>query len=424
LALGASSNLRRNLAGFPLYFERASGCYFFDVEGNRYLDYTLGFGPNILGSTHPAINRAIREQIDKAYTFGASHPLEVEAAELIAACVPGVDHVILSNTGSEAVQAALRLARAATQRDKVLVFEGHYHGWLHNMRIRRHPQPAYLGQPISLFKDQPASEISEMLIAEWNDADALEEIFKCHGANLAAAICEPIPTSGSCMPAKSFLEHVIALCARYGAYSVFDEVVTGFRIALGGARERFGVEPTLSVYGKAIGGGLPVSAVVGKRAAFEPLWDGRTSHAGTYNGNPLGLAALKATLSELRRSGVYAAMESHGREIRAHFEGEARRLGIELVTSGVGASFCVLMGLSAPPRNEREARGAHLNQYNWFKSEMLRRGVYVGPEGRWFVGAVHGGAELAAVKLAITESLQIIIDPRYEAPAPIAPRRL
>jgi glutamate-1-semialdehyde 2,1-aminomutase len=239
LALGASSNLRRNLTGFPLYFERAAGVYFYDVEGNRYLDYTLGFGPNILGSAHPAINAAVREQLERAYTFGASHPLEYEAAELIAACVPGVEHVMLSNTGSEAVQAALRLARATTGRDKILAFDGHYHGWLNNVRIRRHPRPSYAGEPIALFKDQPASEISEMLVIEWNDVTALEEMFALHGAKLAAVICEPVPTSGSCMPQPGFLQRVVELCSRYGAFSIFDEVVTGFRIALGGARRRW-----------------------------------------------------------------------------------------------------------------------------------------------------------------------------------------
>jgi glutamate-1-semialdehyde 2,1-aminomutase len=424
LALGASSNLRRNLTGFPLYFERAEGVYFQDVEGNRYLDYTLGFGPNILGSAHPAINAAIREQLDRAYTFGASHALEFEAAELIAACVPGVEHVILSNTGSEAVQAALRLARASTGRDKVLVFDGHYHGWLNNVRIRRHPRPSYAGEPISLFRDQPASEISEMLVVEWNDAAALEEIFTLYGPKLAAVICEPVPTSGSCMPQPGFLQRIVELCAHHGAFSIFDEVVTGFRIALGGARERFRIEPTLSVYGKAIGGGLPVAAVAGRRAAFDALWDGRTSHAGTYNGNPIGLAATKATLLELMKPGVYAQMESHGDAIRAHIAEQARRIGIQLVTSGTGPSFCVCMGLQQPPRNDREARQANFDQYNWFKSEMLRRRVYLGPEGRWFVSAVHGDAELALVRNAIAESLAVIGDSRYEAPAPLAARRL
>lgn len=424
LALGVSSSLRRNIAGFPLYFDRAAGPYFYDVEGNKLLDYTLGFGPLILGSGHPAITEAVAGQLARGYTFGASHPLEYEVAELITQVVPGVEQVVLSNTGSEAVQVALRLARAATGRGKVVVFDGHYHGWLNNVRIRRHPTPSYLGEPVAVFADQPPGEYDAMIVARWNDEAELRQIFDTYGPQIAAVLCEPIPTSGGCLPQAGFLELVVALCAEHEAFSVFDEVVTGFRLALGGARAYFGIEPTLSVYGKAIGGGLALSAVGGRRSAFAVLWDGVTSHAGTYNGNPISLAAASATIRELTRPGVYDAIHAHGNHVRAHIEAAANAASWPAVTSGTGAFFSVLPGLDTAPSNEEEVRRADFARYDWFKAEMLRRGVYLGPEGRWMVSAAHTDTELAIVTAAISDAIGVVSDPTRQAPPALPSRRL
>ncbi|MDA0745999.1 MAG: aspartate aminotransferase family protein [bacterium] len=408
LAMGVSSGMRRTVTSPPLFFERADGPYYYDVDGNELLDYTLAWGPLILGSNHQALNAAVVEAVGKSYTLGAQHPGEVTLARLLTEVLPGVEQVIFSNTGSEAVQAALRLARAKTGRSKVVKFEGHYHGWFNNILVSYHDTEEALGpvnasHTVPACGGQPATEYAETISLPWNRADLLEEVFAQVGDEIAAVITEPIlANSGSILPAEGFLETLIELCRRHGAVSIFDEVITGFRVALGGAREYFDLEPDLSVYAKALAGGFTLSAVAGKREMFDPLRQGKTIHAGTYNGSSVNLAAGLATVEILRKDPeAYAQMHAHGYAIRKTVEAQAKARNLVLCTSGTGTVFSVHFGRTEPPVHYRDTWTTDMEAYTRFRTGMLEEGVQLLPDGRWYVGLTHTDRELAFTQAAI-----------------------
>jgi glutamate-1-semialdehyde 2,1-aminomutase len=408
LALGVSSGFRSGIRPIQ-YFDHGDGPYLFDVDGNEFVDYTLAWGPLILGSNHRGINEAVTRQLSRNYTVGAQHDLEIELATKMVQSVPGVEMVIFSNTGSEAVQAAFRLARARTGRDKILKFEGHYHGWMNNALVSYHPSPDALGTLTPGCGGQPASEYSDVIVLPWNDIDALRRAFSDYPGQIACVITEALlVNSGSCMPHDGYLDQLVALCTENGAVSIFDEVITGFRIALGGAREYFGVEPDLSVYAKALAGGFSLAAVGGRRDSFEALLDGRTGHFGTYNGSAPNLAAALATLDALSESGTYDRMNAHGYAIREHIEVEGRRLKLPLVTTGAGTAFSVHFGLQELPRNYADTLNANSARSAEFRDGMLHQGILCLPEGRWYVGATHTDTELAKVNAAITHVMQTL----------------
>jgi glutamate-1-semialdehyde 2,1-aminomutase len=409
LATGVSSSIRRNVTPVPLYFERADGPYFFDADGHRLLDYTLAWGPLIVGSNHPVLNARVVEQLGRAYTFGAQHEGEILLAEQLTQIVPGVEQVIFASSGTEVVQSALRLARAHTGRDLIVKFEGHYHGWMNNVLVSYRPKATDPIATLPACAGQPACEYGATLVLPWNDLDALARAFAEHPGQIAAVLTEPmLANSGSCMPRDGYLQGLVDLCREHGAVSIFDEVITGFRVALGGAREFFGVLPDLSIYGKAIAAGFTLSAVGGRRALFDVLRAGRTVHAGTYNGHPVNIAAALATLEVLGQPGTFERMHAHGRAIRAALEASAARHGRRLVTTGVGTVFSVQFGLDEPPRDYRDTLRADTAAGNRFRAEMLARGVQLLPEGRWYVGAAHGEAELKLVLPAIEESMKAL----------------
>jgi glutamate-1-semialdehyde 2,1-aminomutase len=406
LAMGVSSGLRRDVTPVPLFYERADGPYFYDVDGRRLLDYTLGWGPLIVGSNHPIVNAAVVAQLGRGYTFGAQHEGEAELAERIVALVPGVEQVVFSNTGSEAVQVAIRLARALTGRPKIVKFEGHYHGWANNVLVSYRPKALEPCAPVAGCGGQPPAEFADTLVLPWNDLDAVASTFDREGGEIACVLTEPmLANGGSCMPVKGFLGGLVDLCRRHGVVSIFDEVITGFRLACGGAREYFGVVPDLSVYGKAIAGGFPLSVVAGSRHVFDVLRDGRTIHAGTYNGHPIAIAAALATLGILSEPGVIERMHEHGLAVRSALEHGAACLGRRIATCGAGTVFSVHVGLTEAPRDYRATLNADRAAYGRFRSAMFARGVQVLPDGRWYVGAAHGEAQLNEVLESIGESV-------------------
>ena len=408
LAMGVSSGMRRAVTSPPLFFERAEGPYYFDVDGNRLLDYTLAWGPLILGSNHPVLNAAVTAAVQNSYTLGAQHPGEVSFARLLVETLPGVDQVIFSNTGSEAVQAALRLARAATGRSKFVKFEGHYHGWLNNILVSYHESDEALGAPeaprvVGACGGQPAAEYAETVTLPWNRLDLLEKLFSERGADIAAVITEPVlANSGSIMPAEGFLKGMVDLCRSNGAVSIFDEVITGFRLALGGAREYFNVIPDLSVYAKALAGGFTLSAVAGSRRMFDVLRDGATIHAGTYNGSTVNLAAGLATVGVLSANPrAYHQMHAHGSAIGETIEATAASRGIPVCISGVGTVFNVHFGIQSPPVHYRDLKATDMALYTRFRAGMLDAGIQLLPDGRWYVGLTHGEEELDMVRAAV-----------------------
>ena len=407
LSMGVSTAFRRYVTPVPLYMERANGPYMYDMDGHELLDYTLAWGPLILGNNHPVINEAVARQLEKAYTYGAQHQGEIELAELLVKVLPGVERVLFSNTGTEAVQTTLRLCRAFTGRDKIIKFEGHYHGWMNNVLVSVHTAPENLGKTVPMAGGQPLSEIADIIALPWNDLEVLERAFEEHPGRIAAVITEPILiNSGSCLPKDGYLKGVIELCRKHGAVSVFDEVITGFRLALGGAREYFGLQPDLSVYAKAIAAGFSLAAVGGRAEIFDVLVDGRTMHAGSYNGNPICTAASTAGIRLLSEPGLYDRMHAHGYAIREAVEKAAAENGQTLVTSGTGTCFSVHFGLTSPPTCWPEVMKADAEAYSRFRARMLENGIMLLPEGRWYVGAVHTDTELEKVLPAVAASMQ------------------
>ncbi|MCA9230688.1 MAG: aspartate aminotransferase family protein [Planctomycetales bacterium] len=407
LAMGVSTAFRCKVTAVPITMERGAGPCFYDVDGNEFIDYGLAWGPLIVGNNHPQLSQAITEQLARGYTFGAQHRGETVLAEKMVSLLPGVDRVIFSNTGSEAVQAALRLARGFTGREKFIKFEGHYNGWLNNVLVSSHPQPEQFGKTVGDCGGQPEAEYSLTVTCPWNNLAALEQVFRDNPGQIAAVIGEPILVNGgSCMPNEGYLAAMIELCREHGAVSIFDEVITGFRIALGGAREYFGLQPDLSVYAKAMGGGFSISAVGGRREVFDALLDGRTGHFGTYNGNPISVAAAIATIDILSEPGTFERIHRHGYALREAMESAAKENGVTLVTSGTGAAFHVHFGLQRPPRCIREAMQADQAIGDRFRERLFERGLYCLPAGRWYVGAAHGEEQLQQATGAIREAMQ------------------
>lgn len=406
---GVSSSMRKNVKPI-LFFERADGPYFYDVDGNDYIDYTLAWGPLIVGSNHPEINKAVNEQLQKSYTLGAQHSLEIDLAQRLVDILPGVDQVLFCNTGSEAVQGAIRIARTHTGRKKIVKFEGHYHGWLNNVLVSYKPSREQLGQVAPAVGGQPESEYADTLVLPWNDLNALKNLFAENLDQVACVITEPVlANSGSCMPVDGFLQGVIDLCRVNGAVSIFDEVITGFRLALGGARQYFNLRPDISVYAKAVAGGFTMAAIGGTRDFFKVIRDGSTIHAGTYNGSSINLAASLATIEILGREGCFDRMHGHGMAIREHIEATAASVGIHLVTAGTGSVFSIHFGQHKIPENYTDTLSTDAVTYDRFRVSMLHEGILLLPDGRWYVGATHLDKELEKTKKAITNAINGLI---------------
>lgn len=413
LAMGVSSGMRTHVTKPPLFFERAEGPYYFDVDGNKLLDHTLAWGPLILGSNHPQLNQAVIDALQKSYTLGAQHPGEIALAKRMTEVLPGVEQVIFSNTGTEAIQTALRIARAITGRTKFIKFEGHYHGWANNILLSYHATEKDSGNlespnVVPSMGGQPETEYTEAIVLPWNRLDLLAQTLEQHGDQIAAVFTEPLlANSGSIEPQDGFLQGLVDRCQKHGVISIFDEVITGFRLALGGAREFYGVMPDLSVYAKALAGGFTLSAVAGKSKHFDVLRDGRTIHAGTYNGNTVSLAAGKATIDILAADpDNHNRMHLHGLQIRKTLEEEAKSKGLPFCTSGTGTVFNAHFGTEDPPTHYREYARVDMDTYTKFRANMLSNGVQLLPDGRWYVGLAHTPSELELAQDAIHKSLQ------------------
>ena len=307
LAGGVSSPVR-GTTPVPLYFTGGVGPRLQDADGNWYLDYAAAWGPVILGYSHPALVAAAHRAAERPFTYGAQHELEISVAERIQAAVPSAERVAFSSSGSEVVQLAHRLARAFTRRTLILKFEGHYHGWIDGALVSYHPReglgPREAPHVIPGSFGQVPNVVENVLVAPWNDLAALEGLFRAHPARIAGVMMEPVLCNSGClMPAPGYLAGVRDLCRRQGALFIMDEVITGFRIALGGAQAHFGVTPDLTTFGKAVAGGAPLSVVAGRREVLEQLHGAGVAFGGTFNGNPLSLAIADATLEELARDG-------------------------------------------------------------------------------------------------------------------------
>lgn len=401
---GVATALRASARPHPLFFERGAGAMLTDIDGNSYIDYVLGWGPNILGHGNPALVEAVQEQIVKGATYGAGHLREFEVAERLLALFPSAERVLWSNTGTEANLVALRIARATTGREHFVKFGGHYHGWSDPMLIGYRPRPDRMGQVES--GGQVAASAEHAHVLTWGRADQLEALLDSR-SDIAAVILEPVLcNSGVIEPPPGFLAQVRELCDRHGAILIFDEVITGLRIAPGGAAERYGVDPDMIILAKAVAGGLSLSAVLGKAQLLDLTLEGVT-HAGTYNGNPLVLAAAEATIEELGRPGVYVRFEELGVRLAEGFRSALMLTGTTGAVNQVGPIVQVALGVDAIDDVDSFMR-ADGEKYAELLVELLRRGVFAVPGGRWYLSTAHDEAMIDSTVVLFADALRAL----------------
>ena len=372
----------------PLFIKEARGAELVDVDGNRYVDFVAGFGPVVLGHGDPVVSAAVADAVTGPQQVGAQHEGEIALAEALCEHVPAFETVRLSLTGSEAVHAALRLARAATGRPLILKFAGHYHGWLDGtFTATSHAPPGF---PES--RGQSISALAGVRVIEWNDAQAVREVFAAGGSQLAAVIMEAIPCNQGVMyPHAGYLELVRELCDDAGVVLIFDEVITGFRLGLGGAQEVTGVTPDLAVVAKAMGNGFPISAFGGRADLMELVASNRVVHAGTYNGGGISVAAALATIARLEDATLdaHARMRRLGARLMEGLRDAAGRHGHRLATQGPGPVFFAWLLEEGEVTSYRDHLRADSASYARWAQLMLAEGVRVIPAGRWYLTAAH-----------------------------------
>ncbi|MDO8287103.1 MAG: glutamate-1-semialdehyde 2,1-aminomutase [Rhodoferax sp.] len=413
---GVNSPVRafKAVGGTPRFVSRAEGSYFWDANGKRYIDYIGSWGPMILGHGHPVVVDAVRKAALEGFSFGAPTEREVELAEEILSLVPSMDMVRLVSSGTEAGMSAIRLARGATGRSKILKFEGCYHGHADALLVKAGSGLATFGNPTSA--GVPAEVVQHTLVLEYNNIQQLEEAFALHGPELACLMIEPIAGNMNFVRASvPFMQRCRELCTQYGALFVFDEVMTGFRVALGGAQSVYarsipGFEPDITVMGKVIGGGMPLAAFGGKRAVMEQLAPmGPVYQAGTLSGNPVATACGLATLREIRRPGFYEALAAKTQKLMAGLKGAADKAGVPFCVDSEGGMFGFFL-FDALPQNYAKVMTTDNKRFNTLFHGMLDCGVYFAPAlyEAGFMSAAHTDADIAYSVRAAEEVFKLL----------------
>jgi glutamate-1-semialdehyde 2,1-aminomutase len=391
---GVASGLRRALQPQPLSFDHGSGSHLTDVDGNDYIDYVLGWGPAILGHNHPAVTQAVQHQLHKGQVFGAIHTGERRAAERLLDCLPAFERVLFSNTGTEAVQGALRLARAATGKNLVVKCAGAYHGWHDTMLLSYHGHPGG-HRPVANSLGQNPRSLDDVLVIEFNDPATLSDVFSRHGQDIAAVIIDPIMSNGGVIaPTAEFLHALREECNQAGALLIFDEVITGFRIALGGAVELYGVVPDLAIYAKAMGNGFPISAIAGRADVIDLVTKG-VVHAGTYNGNAAATAATIATLDTLAEPGTYDTLRATAKTLATGLQEIFRGQGINVNVHHLGPIVQLLFADTNPTTADRFDSTDWSTWDRWTRA-LSAHGLFLLPHGRLFLSAAHTPADIQA----------------------------
>lgn len=427
---GAGSSARTAKFGwmpYPPFMAQGTGSRIRDVDGHEYVDYLLGLGPMILGHRHPVVTSAVATAIAEYGTcFGLPYPLEIEAAQKVVDAVPGVEMVRFTNSGSEAVGSAIRIARACTGRRLVIRFEGHYHGWQDTIYWSNHVDPAAAGpasrpRPVPSGPGVPAELADTLIVLTWNDPESFAAVMAECGDQVAAVITEPaVFNTGCILPEPGYLELLRELTVRHGALLIFDEVITGFRFARGGAQEYYGVLPDLTTMAKGLGGGFPVAAIGGSREVMSIIADGRYSHSGTYNANVVACAAVSATMDLLAEPGLYERQRRLGERLMAGLRTLAAEAGLEVIVEGLGTVFQIWFS-RRPIRNWRDAyRYASEDLFTRWWQEMLLRGMLFHPSQyeNLFVSLVHTDADIDAMLNAAAESFAVISSARRPAVLP------
>jgi len=396
---GVDSPVRafRAVGGQPLFIERGQGAFIYDVDGNRYVDYVLSWGPLILGHADPQVVEALEQAARRGTSYGAPSPLELELAELIIEFMPNFEMLRFVNSGTEATMSALRLARAFTKRDKVIKFEGCYHGHADLLLVQAGSGAATLGLPDS--PGVPPATVQDTLVARYNDVESVARLFSQFPESIAAVIVEPVAGNmGVVLPQHGFLESLRALTARHEALLIFDEVMTGFRVHPGGAQALYQIQPDLTTLGKVIGGGLPVGAYGGRKEIMEliaPL--GPVYQAGTLSGNPLAMAAGIATLKKLRGPENWSLLEERAAMLAAGMREAARMAGVTIQQTRAGTMFATFFS-AYPPLDWPSVKTCDTKKFARFFNAMLERGVYLAPSQfeAGFLSTAHGEAEIEA----------------------------
>jgi glutamate-1-semialdehyde 2,1-aminomutase len=403
---GVNSPVRafRSVGGQPFFAQRAQGAWLWDVEGKRYIDYIGSWGPMIAGHAHPAVLEAVMRTARDGLSFGVPNPLEVTMAETLTRLVPSCEMVRMVNSGTEATLSAIRLARGATGRASIVKFEGCYHGHGDSFLVKAGSGALTCGVPDSPGVPKALADLT--LTLPYNDFDAATALFERMGEQIAALIVEPIVGNANCiLPRDGFLQHLRELCTRHGSVLIFDEVMTGFRVALGGAQALYGVTPDLSTFGKIIGGGMPVGAYGGRRDLMQQIAPaGPIYQAGTLSGNPVAMAAGLATLELIQAPGFHAALHEHTRELTHALQGAADEAGVAFTTTHV----CGMFGLyfrNGPIEGYADAMASDAGAFRRFFHGMLQRGVYLAPSAyeAGFLSAAHTAQDIADTVQAARE---------------------
>ena len=406
---GVDSPVRafRAVGGQPLFIDCGEGPYLYDVDGNRYIDYVLSWGPLITGHAHPNVVKAIQDSAVKGTSYGAPSPLEVELAKRVMEFMPNIEMIRFVNSGTEATMSALRLARAYTRRDKIIKFDGCYHGHADLLLVQAGSGVATLGLPDS--PGVPADTVKDTLVADFNNLDSVEALFRKYPEQIAAIIVEPVAGNmGVVPPLPGFLEGLRAITAREGALLIFDEVMTGFRVHKGGAQALYKVKPDLTTLGKVIGGGLPVGAYGGRREIMQMVAPaGPVYQAGTLAGNPLAMSAGLATLDLIREEKVWEEMERRGAQLDAGIAAAAKRAGVPIQQTRVGTMRTTFFS-ETQPVDWNTVKVADKAQFGKFFQSMLAQGVYLAPSQfeAGFLSIVHDENVIAATLDAVEETFK------------------
>ena len=406
---GVDSPVRafRAVGGQPLFIECGEGPYLYDVDGNRYIDYVLSWGPLITGHAHPQVVKAIQEAAVKGTSYGAPSPLEIELAKRVMEFMPSIEMIRFVNSGTEATMSALRLARAYTKRDKIIKFDGCYHGHADLLLVQAGSGVATLGLPDS--PGVPKDTVKDTLVADFNNLESVEVLFRKYPDQIAAIIVEPVAGNmGVIPPLPGFLEGLRIVTQREGTVLIFDEVMTGFRVHKGGAQALYSVKPDLTTLGKVIGGGLPVGAYGGRREIMQLVAPaGPMYQAGTLAGNPLAMSAGLATLDLIHEESVWEAMEARGQQLDAGIESAAKEAGVPIQQTRVGTMRTTFFS-ETKPIDWNTVRVADKAQFGTFFQKMLANGVYLAPSQfeAGFLSIVHDENIIATTLEAVRETFK------------------
>ena len=409
---GVNSPVRafKSVGGEPFFVQRADGPYLYDADGNRYIDYVGSWGPMIVGHNHAHVRQAVKRVIGDGLSFGAPTEAEITMAERITALVPSCEMVRMVNSGTEATLSAIRLARGATGRPCIVKFEGCYHGHGDSFLVKAGSGALTLGVPTSPGVPKALADLT--LTLPYNDFDAATALFEASGADIAGLIIEPVVGNANCLPPRpGYLQHLRELCTQHGALLIFDEVMTGFRVALGGAQARYGVTPDITTFGKIIGGGMPVGAYGGRRDLMEQIAPaGPIYQAGTLSGNPVAMAAGLAMLDLVSEPGFHDALEQAANRLCDGLEAAAREAGVPFTTTRVGAMFGLFFTEQTSVDTYAQAVACDTAAFNRFFHAMLERGVFLAPSAfeAGFMSSAHDAAVIEATLEAARGAFQAV----------------